>query len=268
MREREMIRGEISPMVSVSSSVRIAALLVFILLLAGCIFSSDKKSGEDEKPPGTPAVTWISISEGDIIKTRNVYVSWIGNKYSLRYRFTLDSISSGWFDSTSFVLSNLANGSHVLSVQAANDSLTSEIKVVHFTVDTGVESGFYFSPDSLSVISFVSFFIENVSGIMAAHIEIASKDNCARLREFTPSVAASSGDIVLLSDSKDPYRFILDIGFPEEKGGFSGTLELGSFLVSPMYEGVVAIDTEKTIFRDTKNQTISLAKYESLRIRP
>jgi hypothetical protein len=72
---------------------------------------------------------------------------------------------------------------------------------------------------------------------------------------------------VIFADARDPYRLILDIGFPGKSGGFSGSLEVGSFVISPAKTtGTVAVDALKTVFRDTANRPLSVKRFEPLRI--
>jgi hypothetical protein len=255
-------------MVGMPRFIGLITPLVFSVLISGCIFSSDGKGGGKEPPlPGTPAVTWVSISDGQVVKSRNLTVSWKGNEYASRFRYTLDSFTSSWIDTTFCVFSDLSEGSHTFTVQAANDSLTGETLTVRFTVDASIGAGIRFSPGTVSSTAYVSVFLEEMSGIMAAHIEIACGDSCARVREFSASTAAVMGEVVVFSDSRDPYRLILDIGFPGQSGGFSGSLELGSFVLSPAKaEGTVAIDPQKTLFRDTRNRPVTVTRYEVLRI--
>ncbi|MHB9030136.1 MAG: hypothetical protein ACYC9O_15325 [Candidatus Latescibacterota bacterium] len=245
------------------------APLFLAALVAGCIFSSDDTGGKEEPPPpGIPEVTWVSISDGQVVKSRNITVSWKGNEHARRFRYTLDSISSAWFDSAFCVLSDLAEGAHTFAVQAANDSLTGEPLTVRFTVDAGSGPGIRFSPGTVANTAYVSLFLEEMSGIMAAHIEIACVDSSARLKEFAAGAGVTGNGIVVFADARDPYRLILDIGFPGKSGGFSGSLELGSFVISPAKtEGTVAVDPQKTVFRDTSNRSVTIERFEALRVK-
>ena len=235
--------------------------------LAGCIFSPEKPKEGENPPPGTPTVTWISISEGAILITGNITVTWKGNEFSRRYRFTLDNVSSAWFDSTSYATYGLTSGKHTIAVQAANDSLTGGSITVHFSVNTAAGPGILFSPDTISGISYISLNLDKVSGLMAAHIEAACVDSSAQIRKFELSKATASIGVIVLDDSTDPYRLILDIGFGGMPGGFTGSLELGSFVVSPVKTGgLISIDLKKTVFRDAGNRPLEIGRFGTLRI--
>jgi hypothetical protein len=240
---------------------------LFACLLAGCIFSPDKPREGENPPPGAPAVTWISITEGAVLPTGNVTVTWEGNEFSRRYRFTLDNVTSAWLDSASYSFFGLTSGKHTLVVQAANDSLVGGSKTVHFSVNTSAGPRIFFSPDAISAISYITLDLDNVSGLMAAHIEIACGDSSAQMRKFEVSKSDAASGAIILADSTDPFRLILDIGFGGLPGGFTGSLELGSFVVSPSKtNGLISFDTKKTAFRDTGNHPLAFGRFGTLRI--
>jgi hypothetical protein len=241
-------------------------LLTVCLLITGCILSPGKEKKEPE-PPGAPAVTSMSISDGDTVRTRDLTVTWKGNLSAKSYRFTLDAVSSDWFDSTSVRLTGLAEGGHILAVQARSDSLLGEPVTVRFTVDVEKGASIRFNPDTVSVTSSVILMFEEVRGLMAAHIEIASTDSSARMREFVPSDAVAFGGYVVFSDDRNPYRLVIDIGFTGIRAGFSGSLEVGSFLVSPLKSGgLIAVDPNASLFRDTRNIPMTFERFETVRI--
>lgn len=236
-------------------------------LMGGCIFDDKGGHGEDPPPPGVPAVVWISIAEGQAVSTRDIIVSWRGNEHARKYRFTLDGSSTGWLDTTFHALTGLAEGAHTISVLAANDSLSGEPVTRGFTVNAADGPGVRFSPGTVSATSYVAVILDEMPGVMAIHLEIASPDSAARLREFETGLAAAAAGAVVLADARDPYRLILDIGFPGRPEGFSGSLELGSFIISPRKDsGAVSVDPLRTVFRDPVNRTVTVTRFEPLGI--
>jgi hypothetical protein len=237
-----------------------------IVILAGCILSPEKGKNEPETPVA-PAATSLSISEGNTFHTRNLTVTWKGNSSAKFFRITLDGEVSGWFDSTSVNLADLVEGEHIFTVQARSDSVIGDPLTVRFVVDAVTGAGIRFLPSSVSSTSSVILLIEDATGLMAAHIEISCPDSSARMREFVPGSAITAGGFLLFSDERDPYRLILDIGFPGLAAGFSGTIEIGSFLVSPVKtSGLIRIDETVSRFRDAANAPLSFERFEPLRI--
>jgi len=246
---------------------RLAAVSLGVcVLLAGCILSPGKGEKKPE-PPGPPEVTFLSISNGDTVRTRDLTVTWKGNSSAKSYRFTLDGVSTAWFDSTSMSLTDLTEGDHDIAVQARNDSLVSDPVTAHFTVDAVHGAGIRFTPSTVSTTSTVILLIEDARGLMAAHIEIACADSSARMREFIPSAAFTAAGYLLFTEQRDQYRIILDIGFTGLRDGFSGSLEVGSFLVSPLKSGgLIAVYPNASLFRDTRNIPMTFERFETVRI--
>ncbi len=245
-----------------------AALILFagLITAGGCIFSSGK-GGADKPGDGKPVVSDLNIAEGDTLKTRDFMVKWKGNKYCDEYRVSIDGIESAWFDSTSFRLTELSEGGHVFSIQARNDSLVSDPLSVHFAVDASKGTRLRLSPGTISVTSPVSIFLDDAAGLMTIHVEIACPDSSARMKEFDASDAVVRAGCIVFSDTKDPYRLVLDIGFPGYKKGYSGSIELGSFLASPVKTtGLITPDPVRTLLRDTKNAPLAIEGATSVRI--
>ncbi len=264
--DRAVLRNILPERLIMPHVLRFSIIPLLAAFLAGCIFSSGDKGGKEKPASSVPAIAWISISDGQIFSTRNITVSWKGNEHACLFQYTIDGVFSSWIDSTSCMIADLADGVHTFSVQAANDSLAGDPVIIRFDVEAGAGPGTRFSPDEVSGAAFVSLFLEDMGGIMAAHIEIACEDSCARMKEFAPS-AVFNGGVLVYDDSRDPFRLILDIGFPGLSHGFSGTMELGSFMISPVKTGgTVVVDPKKTVFRDTRNRTVQIDRFEALRV--
>jgi len=252
-------------MIVSSSKYRIyLILLLLFLLLSGCIFSTT----EPEKKENKPQIISVNISEGQIFYTRDITVTWKGNDLAEQYQYTLDGKSYEWTDSTSVLLTELDEAEHIFSIQARKDTLFSSLTTINFSIDAIQGPGIIFSPRKIIGISFVSVILEDVSELMAAHIEIVCSDDSALLTDFTPAGSiGQNGEIVVFTDDSDPRRMIIDAGFAGITQGVSGRVDLGYLLVRPLkLTGMVSIDSLNTELRDINNSVIDIYGLDMLRI--
>jgi len=251
---------------SVSNGERsvVYAVLAVFLGVSSCVVSPVKTEKKDE----TPLILSIGMEENAVFHTRDVPVSWTANEYAERFRCTLDGVSHEWIDTTAVVLTDLDEGAHVLTVHAKKDTVMSEPVTVTFTVDALSGPGVILSPRKISGISFVTLRLEEVERLMAAHIEIYCEDDCAYVADFSPSGSvADRGGLIVLADTDTRRRLVMDVGFAGLAEGVSGNVEIGRFLVRPLKdEGVVRIDSLKTVFRDKNNEPIAVRGYDRVRI--
>ncbi len=242
-----------------------AVLLACLVAAGGCILSGG--DGKEKPDDGVPGISNLNIAEGDTVRTKDFTVKWKGNKSTREYKVTFDGIGSAWFDSTSLRLTDLSEGSHIFTIQARNDSLVSDPVTVRFAVDASKGTRLRLTPGTISVTSSISILLEDGAGLMTIHVEIACPDSSARMKEFAASDAVVREGCIVFSDAKDPYRLVLDIGFPGQKNGFTGSIELGSFLASPVKSsGLITPDAARTLLRDTKNAPLELEGIGSMRI--
>jgi len=235
------------------------------LLAAGCIFSSKEPK---EKVVKDPRILSVSVSEGETIASSDLVISWTADGSATSFQYSLDGVLYPSTDTTSVTFCHLEEDGHVFTVQAARDTLLSEPYTVNFTIDAVVGPGILFAPRTVRSISFTTLYLEDVAGLMAAHIEIACVDASAWLTDFVPADDFSGDtDSVIFANQKDPQRLVIDIGFPGRPDGVSGRIALGSFLVRPLTgTGTVTVDSLRTIFRDTANNPIEIKGFDTIRI--
>ena len=100
---------------------------------------------------------------------------------------------------------------------------------------------------------------------MGAHIEITASDSCAVLGSFiTDNTLGINAQVFM--DASDSFRLVVDMAFLAEKGGLSGTILAGGFIVNPLRNGLITIDHEKTVFRDINNNDVFIRGFDTLRI--
>ena len=239
-------------------------LLLITACISGCIFSSSKS----EKKEVTPRVISLSIPNGEIITTRDVTIQWEGSEPDLEYQYILDGNAFEWIDTTFVMLRDLEEDEHAFSVRARNNSVTGDSLTVHFSVDAIKGPGLVFSPRKIGSISTVSLMLEDVSELMAAHIEIICPDQSAWLSGFSLyGELRGISEIMLFTDETNSRRLIIDIGFPGETGGLNGRVSLGTFVVRPLgITGEIRIDQEKTMFRDINNNPVEVNGIDTVRI--
>lgn len=242
----------------------ISLLFILIVFFSGCIFSPGKKEKEDIPPQ----INSLDLSDGAIVTTRDLIITWQGNKAAELYQYTLNDVTYDWTESTYVELTDLDETEHIFTLQARKDSVFSSLYTRSFTVDAIQGPGIVFSPRKISSISNVAVKLEDVSGLMAAHIEIICDDNCANIMDFISNDEnIENGSIISFSDKSDKTRLIIDIGIPGLPQGFYGSLDIGSFLVNPLKNsGEITVDPEKTEFRDINNNTILINGYDMVRI--
>ena len=251
----------------------ILALAVLVMLMTGCILSDnggdgEVNGGEVEPPPLTePKVLSVSVSDGQVFDTSDITVEWTGNEDALEFRYTVDEIESAWIDTTFADLTGLGEGMHTLTVEARNDTIYSAPVAVSFEIDSIDGPGVIFSPREISAISYVSLYLEDVTDLMAAHIEIVAWDGCALFMSFISEVSLDKGTAVLFSDTSVSGRLKIDVGFGDLPEGASGRVYLGKFILRPLAAtGDVSIDVAATEFRDTDNRMITLNETDRVRI--
>ncbi len=244
-------------------TIRNSILLFSIIsVLSGCIFSSESKKKKN------PGILTVSISDGEIITSRDLTITWQGNEYTRFYQYAIDEEVSEWSDTTSVKITDLDEAEHIFTLQARKDSVFSSLTIIHFTVDAIPGPGIIFSPRKIKEASHVTLSLENVDSLMAAHIEIVCDNRTAAISGFVPSEFTGEEDsMVYFADDKTFSRLILDIGFVGVKEGMSGRVALGSFMVIPLQNtGEITIDSEKTEFRDINNFPIELNGLDMVRI--
>jgi len=251
-------------------SNRKISTVVFLLfalaaMAAGCILSSE--SGTKKKKE-MPKILSLSISDGDVITTSDVGVSWTANTLAEFYRYTLDGREYGWIDTTAVNLTGLNESEHTFTVIARKDTLESDPVTVTFSVDAVQGPGIIVSPRKIEGISFVTVSLEDVTGIMAAHIELYCDDGSAWISDFTEAEPSDGGgEMVTISNDKNPQRLVIDVGFAGLTAGVDGRVEIGHFLVRPIKaEGFVYVDSLATEFRDVGNVPVEVLGFDRVRI--
>ena len=237
-------------------------LFVFAVLFYGCIFSTSEKTKE------YPSIWSVSISNGDVFNTRDITVLWNGNEFVDYYQYSIDSLFSDWTDSIGVELTDLDEGEHVFTLEARHDSVFTGLTTIHFTIDAVTGPGLILSPRKITENSYINLNFEDVSSLMAAHIEIVCNNNSAHLSGFTQIDAdIGEGMIVSFSDESDASLLIIDIAFPGAAQGVEGSFRIGTFLALVVKNtGYISIDPEKTEFRDIENNIISLSGFDMVRI--
>ncbi len=237
-------------------------LIIIAAVISGCIFSGSDKNG------GKPDIISLNIEDGQIINTRDLLIAWEENEKYEFFQYTLDGIMYDRTESTFVYFTDLNENGHIFTIQALKDSAFSSIETIGFTVDAIQGPGIVLTPRKISSDTTVVIRIEDVTGLMAAHVEIVCEDECASITGFVRSaVNIENGQVVVLSDYSDPSRFILDIGFGGATDGMNGSLDIGYFFASPLKEtGAIVIDDEKTEFRDFNNNTVELNGLDMVRI--
>ena len=241
---------------------RFGLLIILAAVISGCIFSSSDKNGKK------PAIISLNIKDGQIINTRDLLITWEENEQFEFYQYSLDGTMYDWTESTYVYFTDLNENDHIFTIQARKDTVLSSINTINFTVDAIQGPGIVLTPRKISGDTLIMIRLEDISGLMAAHVEIVCEDECASISGFTQSaVNMENGQVIVLSNDSDQSRFILDIGFGGTPEGMSGSFDIGYFLASPVKEtGMIVIDDEKTEFRDFNNNTVELKELDTVRI--
>ena len=232
-----------------------AVVCLCMIILSGCIFSY-------KEPSKNPEITFLSISDGEVITTREVTIFWEGNAHAAYYQYILDNIESEIISDNSVTLTDLDETEHLFIIKALNDSL--DIKstplLVNFTVDDLQGPGIALSPRRINENATLTIELIGISRLMAAHIEFVGENRCVTFGEFTPNASlADTGELISFVDPDSPGRFIIDIAFAGSTGGVSGSsLTLGTLTVFPQRIGNIVLDSIATIFRDTVNEAITI----------
>lgn len=233
----------------------VLAVCLCIMTASGCIFSYTE-------PSKNPAITFLSISDGEVITTRDVTISWEGNAHAAYYQYIIDNVESEILSDNSVTLTDLDETEHLFIIKAFNDSLDlkSTPLLVNFTVDDLQGPGIALSPRRINESATLTIELIGISRLMAAHIEFVGENRCVTFGEFTPNTSlADTGVLISFVDPDSPGRFIIDIAFAGSTDGVSGSsLTLGTLTVIPQRTGNIIIDSSATIFRDTVNETITI----------
>lgn len=236
-------------------------LLLFILIVfsSGCIFSSADKEKDKEKDDITPQINSLDLSEGAIVLTRDLIITWEGNKTAELYQYALDGVTYDWTESTYVELTDLDETEHIFTLQARKDSVFSSLYTRNFIVDAIQGPGIVFSPRKVTSNSVIVIGFEDVQTIMSAHIEIVCESGCANLNNFLKKESLEdSGSYITLSNDDDPERLVIDIAFAGYTDGINGSPVLGSFSINPLHSGKISVDFEKTRFKNTENIDITI----------
>ncbi|MCD6307607.1 MAG: hypothetical protein J7M24_01280, partial [Candidatus Latescibacteria bacterium] len=181
--------------------------VILPFLAAGCILSPKDKGKKEENGP---KILSVSVHEGDIVASSDLAVSWTADGLPTSFQYSLDGRLYPPTDTTSVTFRHLEEDDHVFTVQAARDTLLSEQYTVNFTIDAVPGPGVLFAPRTVQSISFSTIYLEDVEGLMAAHIEIACADASAWLTDFVPADDFSADtDNVVFSNQKNPQRLVI-----------------------------------------------------------
>ncbi|MBN1293535.1 MAG: hypothetical protein JXB48_16970 [Candidatus Latescibacteria bacterium] len=244
-------------------SLYIGIMSVLLLMLSGCIFSY-------KEPSKNPSITYISISNKAVITDRDVTIIWEGNSYAANYQYTFDDIESEITDKNSVTLTDLDDGNHLFILRAYDDSLKlkSSPLLINFTVDAITGPGVLLFPRKITEQTSLSISLVDVDDIMAVHIEFDCENKCASFGAFVPkTIPSNSGEMIVLTDNSDQDRYIIDIAFAGITEGISGSVyNLGTLYINPLRIGSITIDSSKTIFRNTANETITLNDLDFVRV--
>ena len=233
----------------------IVAICICMFFASSCIFSY-------KEPVKKPEITFVSISDGEIITTRDVTIFWEGNTDAAYYQYIIDTVESDIISDNSVTLTDLDEKDHLFILKAFDDSL--EVKstplLIYFTIDALQGPGILLSPRRISESSVINISLVEINHIMAAHIEFVCENRCVAFEEFTPNMSlVNNGEMITLIDSTSPDRFIIDIAFAGRTEGLSGSsLNIGTLTVNPQRIGNIIVDSSGTVFRNTVNETITI----------
>lgn len=212
-----------------------------------------------------PEITHLNIDDGEKIPDRNLTIIWTGNAMTTGYAYRIDSRSWQLTIDTSVTLSDLDEGSHTFFIEPHNNYFTGERVQRNFEIDSIQSPGIYFSPRQITGDSIVSVYFDNISNFMGAHIEITADESTADLGGLT--IDSEFRNIFrVFHDSTNKHRLIIDMAYLGGSEGVSGSYLVGSFTVNPLSSGDIVVDTAKTIFRDTDNNSIALTGFDRVRI--
>ena len=105
-------------------------IFLCMFMLSGCLFSY-------KEPSKNPSVSYISISNKEVITTRDLTITWEGNSYAYFYQYTIDNIESEITENNSVTLTDLDDGAHLFILRAYDETLElkSSSKLINFTVN-------------------------------------------------------------------------------------------------------------------------------------
>jgi len=251
----------------------LSAMLCMILLgsvMHGCILSSGKDGGNGEEKPVDPAVKLLNIVDGQVVPARDVIIRWQGNKEASLYQYTFDSVTYDITPDTLVTMTDLDESAHTFIIQALNESQTksSTPDSVTFTVDAIRGPGIVFSPRKITTESSVSIYLEDVNKLMAAHIELFCENRCVLFGEFTKNESlVGDGEVIVFGNNYSSQQFILDISFPGETGGLSGSmLKIGTLSFTSLRTGTITVTSSTVKFRDIGNKAIDINDLDFVRV--
>ena len=161
------------------------AILILIAMLTGC-------GGGVIQIPETRLLE--GPPDGGVVHTNTVKFVWAGNEYAAEFRYTIDTIQSGWIEKESLVVI-LDEGWHTFSIRSRNilGEVENNPPMCHFLVD-GITNGFSISPlfDSVALSSHVrtNIRVERTSSHSFEHIVVKWDGKMAEISEV--SVDSSS----------------------------------------------------------------------------
>ena len=207
-------------------------------------------------------IDYFSFSDGDVISSRDITIEWTSSM-STNYFYKLDNSSWILTEDTYLVFEYLTEGVHdfYLRVQNEDNMPGGEIMKRSFEIDTITGPGIVFSPRRVIDNTEIVIRFEDVRNIMSAHIEIVGENGCASLNNFMKNNAVGGGensDFIALVNNDDPGRLIIDMAFAGFTDGVNGSIDFGSFQVSPLYKGKITIDLVNSRFKDINNIDISV----------
>ena len=233
----------------------IVIVLGLLTLYSGC--SETYAPGDDL----LSFIDYFSFSDGEVFSSRDITIEWVSSM-STNYYYKLDDSSWIFIEDTYLEFEDLAEGVHDFYLRAQNeDDNPGETMVRSFEIDTITGPGIVFSPRRVIDSTEIVIRFEDVRNIMSAHIEIVSENGCASLNNFIKKEAAGSGgnsDFIALINNDEPGRLIIDMAFAGYTDGVNGSIDFGSFQVSPLNRGKITIDLVNSRFKDINNIDISV----------
>ncbi|MFC1508911.1 hypothetical protein ACFL60_04385 [Candidatus Omnitrophota bacterium] len=233
----------------------IIIMLGLLILHTGC--SETYAPGDDL----LSFINYFSFSDGEVFSSRDITIEWVSSM-STNYFYKLDDSSWILTEDTYLKFEYLAEGVHDFYLRVEEDGdMADEVMRRSFEIDTITGPGIVFTPRRVIDSSEIVIRFEDVRKIMSAHIEIVSENGCASLNNFIKKKAGGGGgnsDFIALINNDDPERLIIDMAFAGYTDGVNGSIDFGSFQVSPLDKGKITIDLVNSRFKDINNIDISV----------
>jgi len=245
-------------------SILCAAGIVILVCCSGCSAPTEFERVNPNDPLSedfTPPEGLIGIPDNHVFPSRDVTIPWSGNETARMYQYTLDdTVQSYWTSDTHHTFTNLGEGQHTFSLVANNGyGSTGSPSELTFIVDAVQGPGIVFSPRVISGASEVTLTLEDVQGLMGAHIEVVTTNNCASLTAFTVNEeAAGNGQFAVFIGAEDSSHLIVDVAFLGGSEGI-GSVEIGTLEIGRVYRnGKIKLDSKETVFRSVDNEDIQI----------